>query len=495
MSKNLGQVNNSLLENRISSIGWYFIVSYYEFISFNVENIYKIYLHEGSVNHAVFPGQIKGESEESKVVYKAKGHEAIKEYFKGMIKEKNKIVVTGVTFDICLQNSILIVVFGEWSKENSQFNQFTQTFVLVPGKKEKTFDLCNDVLRFIEYEELKEQSFNVKKVNKIPILTKNVSEMNDTPTNGNTGVALISQEIGVSNTVKTANVSEPKSKSDSKGSVKNETCFKDPLEKKTENLHNKSDQKQGAIHRSQEQKIVSDTKKYDDLFQSSHIPTFIETPDSNFKNDVSQSIFTSDFDKTSLMLSLNKNSHSNFVSRRDSFNCSNDNTLFDCLHFSESKKFFTKSDEKKKFQKDSSQPLSWAALASQAPIPQKSKLKLDNNQQIQNTSSILLKKSYNSINGKFKKEEWFPIYIRGIKQVDERQLKDHLSKKFGNLKFLKTNINIALCDFVTAEAQKKALDAKETTVNGIKIQLEQRESRVGSNYHLGKKAKDLKEKL
>ena len=40
--------------------------------------------------------------------------------------------------------------------------------------------------------------------------------------------------------------------------------------------------------------------------------------------------------------------------------------------------------------------------------------------------------------GKFRKEDWYPIYIRGIRLLDEKELKDHLSKKFGELKFLKS---------------------------------------------------------
>lgn len=42
---------------------------------------------------------------------------------------------------------------------------------------------------------------------------------------------------------------------------------------------------------------------------------------------------------------------------------------------------------------------------------------------------------------------------------------------------MKVNVYIALCDFVDFESQQKALDAKETTINGVTIQLEVRESK------------------
>ena len=85
--------------------------------------------------------------------------------------------------------------------------------------------------------------------------------------------------------------------------------------------------------------------------------------------------------------------------------------------------------------------------------------------------------------GKFRKEDWYPIYIRGIRLLDEKELKDHLSKKFGELKFFKVNQNIALVDFVHQEAQRKALDAKETTLDGVTFALEPRESKTGNNFH------------
>lgn len=91
------------------------------------------------------------------------------------------------------------------------------------------------------------------------------------------------------------------------------------------------------------------------------------------------------------------------------------------------------------------------------------------------------------------KEDWFPIYIRGVKDIDEDKLKNHLTKKFGEIKFFRVFVNIALCDFVEGDAQKKALEAKETEVDGYVIQLEVRESKT----HTGNKAniKNPKDKV
>ncbi|EGV65586.1 hypothetical protein PSN45_003634 [Yamadazyma tenuis] len=82
-------------------------------------------------------------------------------------------------------------------------------------------------------------------------------------------------------------------------------------------------------------------------------------------------------------------------------------------------------------------------------------------------------------NGKYKKEDWFPIYVRGCEDIKEDDLKDHLKMNFGEIKFFKQNSNIALIDFLNVDGQRKALGAKKTVVNGITIFLEVRESKNG----------------
>lgn len=76
-------------------------------------------------------------------------------------------------------------------------------------------------------------------------------------------------------------------------------------------------------------------------------------------------------------------------------------------------------------------------------------------------------------NGKFKKEEWYPIYIRNI-EVEDDELRNALVKQFGDIKFFKRSNKAALCDFRNKEGQQKALEAKEIVVNGNAILLEPR---------------------
>lgn len=78
-----------------------------------------------------------------------------------------------------------------------------------------------------------------------------------------------------------------------------------------------------------------------------------------------------------------------------------------------------------------------------------------------------------AVNGKYRKEEWYPIYIRNV-EVDEEELKSALIKQFGDIKYFKKNARAALCDFRSKEDQQKALEAKEIVIRGNVISLEPR---------------------
>lgn len=76
-------------------------------------------------------------------------------------------------------------------------------------------------------------------------------------------------------------------------------------------------------------------------------------------------------------------------------------------------------------------------------------------------------------NSKYKKEEWFTIYIKNV-EVEEDELKAALTKNFGEIKFFKRSNKTALCDFRNREDQQKALEAKEIVVRNNVILLEPR---------------------
>lgn len=76
-------------------------------------------------------------------------------------------------------------------------------------------------------------------------------------------------------------------------------------------------------------------------------------------------------------------------------------------------------------------------------------------------------------NGKYKKEEWYPIYVRNI-EVEDDELRTALVQNFGDIKFFKRSNKAALVDFKNKEDQQKALETKEIVINGNAILLEPR---------------------
>ncbi|RKP29495.1 NTF2-like protein [Metschnikowia bicuspidata] len=86
------------------------------------------------------------------------------------------------------------------------------------------------------------------------------------------------------------------------------------------------------------------------------------------------------------------------------------------------------------------------------------------------------------VNGsKFRKEEWYPIYIKNI-EVSDEDMQGALIKQFGDIKFYKRNNKAALCDFKNKADQQKALEAKEIDVKGNHILLEPRVHKTFNNY-------------
>lgn len=414
--------DQSLTEERVSNIGWYFIKSYYDFYIAKLDVIHKIYHDNASILHDAFPEEDRkkkdgDDEDELTTTYKAKGTDAIKkcfaEHLSGGGNDNNRIVITSATFQVSLEKNIIIVTFGEWSKNDSPFKQFTQTFVLTPGKRESTYDVANDVLKFIESNGFK---------NNQPVQDE-------------------SKEGG-------SHVIEEKPAASVDGGVSDEKQepIPDPIEKKVEPEKKATDEEELA----EAQKETEQEKKEPVAQENAEIKKE-EAPKSE---------------------PLEKEEEKEQPPKEE------------------------KKPEEPAKSKSPPQPMTWADLAYQAVPASKPTSKPTTSTSTATSTPTSTKKTPVAVSqqqqpqsttgggsGKFKKDEWYPIYIRGIRSIDEKVLRDHITKKFGELKFFRTNQNIALCDFVLKEAQRKALDAKETTLDGVVINLEPRESKTGNNFH------------
>ncbi|RLV96599.1 Cell division control protein 50 [Spathaspora sp. JA1] len=391
-----------LTEERTTTIGWFFIQSYYDFFVNKLDTIHKIYHANAILSHDAYP-----QNQVPAITHTAKGIDAIKSRFASEQASTNRIVITSATFQTSLDKNIIIVAFGEWAKGDDKFCQFTQTFVLTPGKKENTFDVANDILKFIDVNGFNENSEAVE-----PVVEPEVVEE-----------PVVVEEVKV----------EEEKVEEEEANITEETAVEsEPVEEEKEET-----QEEEPVNGSTEE--VKEEAKEEP--KEEEVETVEEAPAASAASAPAK-------------------------------------------------------------------PLSWADLASQSSAKAASKATSPSatssagnakppasaaSTSTSTTTAITSKKvtsptgsSPTTNTGKFKKEDWFPIYIRGIKQLDEKSLKDHLSQQFGELKFFKVIQNIALCDFVAQDAQTNALETKETTLDGVTFQLEPRESKTGNNYHNGK---------
>ncbi|EDK39919.2 hypothetical protein PGUG_04017 [Meyerozyma guilliermondii ATCC 6260] len=420
----------ALSEKRASSIGWYFIESYYGFFNDGIDNIHKLYHPQASVSHSSFPSD-----NSEKVLHQAVGIDAIRKRFTKIEPAVNRIVISSADIQVCLQDKILIVVYGEWSRDNGPFWQFSQTFLLCPGKRETIIDLANDVLRFVDYNSFSTAKEEEEKTEKTETTEKTEGE-------------------------------KPEAEKVDKTGEKPALTAEKPAEKSISETKSESDKPTAEKTRAEPEPSAESASEQADYVPSGSTGD-AETAPSSVEPETQQESGKGE-------------------------------TNNDADHSAESEQ--TSAPEEKG-------PLTWAALAATAkesraqaakPAPRKvsTPSAVSSPPASGSAAASVAGNGVSSGNGKYKKEDWFPIYIRGVKDVEENSLRDHLTKNFGPIKFLKSNMNIALCDFQDAESQRRALNAKETTVDGIAISLEVRESKANVKAFKAQKEKtDFKKKV
>ncbi|KAI5950263.1 hypothetical protein KGF54_005220 [Candida jiufengensis] len=452
-----------LTEERASNIGWYFIKSYYNFFITKLDDIHKIYHQNASILHDSFPDQQQQQQQKQEdypITFKANGTESIKKCFNEYLSNPesqsiNRILITSASFQVSLDKNIIIVTFGEWSKNDSPFKQFTQYFVLTPGKRESTYDVANDILKFVENNGYKENSEILNNDEEI----KN-ENLIDNKEQQQQAEIIDEKPVVVADTG--SNPSQPPAKEDN-NVVLNGSKEETKVEAQKDLKQEKQEDEKTKTTESNEIKEESNTSLEENT-SISESPVVAKSEPSEISKETKESSTETDEEN-------DKNS-------KESPGAASTPTAAPAK---------------------SSQPLSWADLAYQAvpattikstgpkPTP-KSTTTATSTQTKKNPSSTTNSQQQNGTstsnsNVKYKKDEWYPIYIRGARNTDEKLLKEHIVKNFGELKFFRVNQNIALCDFVLKDAQKRALEAKETTINGFTINLEPRESKTGNNYY------------
>lgn len=427
------QAQAPLLNERAASIGWYFIESYYNFYNSNIESIHKLYHPKASLSHAGFPSTgLDGDK-----IHQASGIDAVKARFSNdplLKKNDSRIVVSSADIQVSLGDKILIVVTGEWSKGGLPYWSFSQTFLLSPGRKENSLDLTNDILRFPSF-----QDFSRKEGK------EEIQEAKEVVTEPNTEAK--------ENKVEAKVAPEPKAEA-IKAAAPKAAAEPKSVEAKTEQEEKSGEPEQKP--KKVEATVAPTSNKV--AIAAAVAATKPEAKDSAKPEEAEDSGSGS-----APKLSWAANLAATTV------------------------KPTTKTSSKSPVETSASLAEGSSNATSALASPPSSPLATAVTVASTATKVNSVPATTTGANGpKYKKDEWFPIYIRGIRDpISEDSLRKHLSAKFGPIKFLKVNVFIALCDFVDFESQQKALDAKETTISGITIQLEVRESKGGSSSNSG----------
>lgn len=383
----------------IDSIGWLFIQKYYSTYTSKTSKLFAFYDAEASFLHDDFP------SESGKKVHLASGVEAIKAHFAQQTEgaEKNKIVVDRADFQWSGSDRILIVVSGCWKKGDSMLWQFVQTFVL-KAKERTVYDVCNDVLRFVDY-----------------------SEVYVPTSNGQIDAGEKKKDVKVAEETEV----EKEQKAEEKTETKEQ---KDAEPKEVKDAKEPKDVKEQK--EAKEQKEPQDAKESKVPKTDAKAQPEISAKDSEAKKSLPESPVSGSqtpSEKPATLESANapKQTWATLAAI-----------------------------EPKVSTKSATVASPIAAKSAPAPSPVVKKPSPPAAQPV-----------------KFKREEWYPIYIRNI-DVEEEELKNALIKQFGDIKYFRKSNKTALCDFRNKADQIKALDAKEIVVGSNTIYLEPRLQKV-----------------
>lgn len=388
----------------IEEVGWLFVKNYYGTYTSEIRNLYAFYDKNASLLHDEFPANAESEEPVAKKVHRAAGTDSIKKHFteQSTITEKNKIVIERADFQSTVENSILIVVCGSWKRGASNLWQFVQTFVLKPAGA-KTFDVSNDMLKFIDLSENFEE----------PQL---VEQKADTPApNGK---------------------ADEKLDEDKKVTVELEEETVEAVKEEPE-----------AKEKVDETVVENKTPKAKEEVESKPAAEVMEDKEPSDVNGAASKTSSKDTPATAPAAPAPKPTWASLAAMQPKVPVSKTATV----------------------------PSPGAAKNVPAPSPVVKKA----TSPAQNVPANQ-QPNQSQHNSKFKKDEWYPIYIRDA-DCDEADLRAALTKTFGEMKFFKKNQRVVLCDFKEKEYQQKALEAKEIVVNNVVVHLEPRTHKHNNN--------------
>lgn len=424
----------------INEIGWLFVKNYYHTYTSGIDKLFAYYDKNASLLHDEFPAEpVDDKAETTKKVHLADGTDAIKKHFAQQsvsADEKNKIVIERADFQHSVGKSILIVVCGSWKRGSSSLWQFVQTFVLKPVDT-KLYDVSNDVLRFIDFaEEYREPEVLVQsqEPEETPVASpapaaSTMEPSADAVKAAATAVANGSAESTATPAASDGDHGQKEQEKQELTPVKQEKSAPEPQPAATPSPATEPAQVQ-------EKAELKETKE-----PAPSAPASASSSASTTASAAASSAASSAASTAASAAPSAKPTWANLAAIEPKVPSSKTATV--------------------------ASPVAAKNARAPSPIVRKP------SQSSQGTTPVPQPQPTQ----KYRKEEWYPIYIRNV-DVEEDELKSALIETFGDIKFFKKTLRAALCDFRHKEDQQKALEAKEITIRDNVISLEPRLHKV-----------------
>ncbi|KOG97202.1 Bre5p [Saccharomyces eubayanus] len=480
----------------VQDICFAFLQNYYERMRTDPSKLAYFYASTAELTHTNYQSKSTNEKDDVLPTVKVTGRENINKFFS---RNDNKVRSLKLKLDTIdfqytghLHKSILIIATGEMFWTGTPVYKFCQTFILLPSSSGSTFDITNDIIRFIP------SSFKpyLQREDYLP-----QPEKDSSATTVDEGEK-IRQDLKVDKEKEKENspeVTKPKAK---KEISKEPIVEPKPLNQEKPIADHNQSQDLSAVKESKNhaEGVVCEAKgidKQNELLLQETIVKPDEKPPKSEKKAV-----------PTKALPIKAKEASEIISKTPLPNSKVDNeeiTVQEIVQESETegKPIEPHSSETK--ESNGSVPAlspSPEPVANPPKMTWASKLMTENSDRIsKNNSTVeyirpetLTKKPSerkfemgnrrdNASSSKNKKKPvfstvnkdgFYPIYIRGTSGLREEKLRSALEKEFGKVMRITAADNFAVVDFETQKSQTDALEKKKKLIDGIEVCLERK---------------------
>ncbi|CAI4036149.1 hypothetical protein SMKI_14G3680 [Saccharomyces mikatae IFO 1815] len=481
----------------VQDICFAFLQNYYERMRTDPSKLAYFYASTAELTHTNYQSKSSNEKDDVLPTVKVTGRENINKFFSRNDSKVRSLKLKLNTIDFQytghLHKSILIIATGEMFWTGTPVYKFCQTFILLPSSNGSTFDITNDITRFIP------NSFRPYVLTEDPLAQG--KEQSSESVDEESEIRHDSKVENEKEKEKSPEISKPKAK---KETIKEPVVQSELLAQETPAIDSSDSQvmlvaKESKTHIEAVPSNAKGEHKQDDI-STQEQGNVVKLNEKSLKIEKKTAPIKTKEDSVEPINAVESSSLPNGknisvdVSAPGNVNETESEAKTIEPHVSESK------------ESNSGFP---ATLTSPEPVanPPKmtwaSKLMNENSDRISKSNTTveymrpetLTKKpterkfemgnrrdnvSGNSKNKKkpvfstVNKDGFYPIYIRGTNGLREEKLRGALEKEFGKVMRITAADNFAVVDFETQKSQTEALEKKKKLIDGIEVCLERK---------------------